>query len=48
MNITDYEGLTLEELLKKKPDRIILEELKKRNPNDKTIEKVMKSLGFLK
>jgi len=44
MDIIDYEGLTLEELIKKKPDRKILEMLKKRRPDDKDIDNLLKKL----
>ena len=48
MNIMDYEGLTLEDLLKKKPDRKILEKLLKKESNEKKREKILDAILHIK
>jgi hypothetical protein len=44
MGIIDYEGLTLEDILKQKPDRKILEKLLKKEPDEKKRKKIMDAL----
>ena len=41
MNIMDYEGLTLEDLLKQKPERKILEKLLKKETDKKRRKKIL-------
>ena len=48
MNIMDYEGLTLEDLLKKKPDRKILEKLLKKESNEKKRKKILDAILHIK
>ena len=48
MSIMDYEGLTLEELLKKRPDRRLLEKLLKKEPNEMKRQKILDAIFDLK
>ena len=44
MSIMDYEGLTLEDLLKKQPDKKILNKLLKKETDEKKREKILDAL----
>ncbi|MBN2534920.1 MAG: hypothetical protein JXB88_18710 [Spirochaetales bacterium] len=44
MSIIDYEGLTLEDLLKQKPDRKILEKLLKKEPDENKRKKILDAI----
>jgi hypothetical protein len=44
MSIMDYEGLTLEDLLKQKPDRKLLEKLLKKEPDEMKRQKILDAI----
>jgi hypothetical protein len=44
MNMMDYEGLTLEDLLKQKPDRKLLEKLLKKEPDETKRKKILDAI----
>lgn len=44
MSIMDYEGLTLEDILKKKPERKLLEKLLEKESNEKKRKKILDAI----